>query len=123
MKTLGKEVDLVIMDYADIMKDTSNAREVRHQLGSIYEDLRGTAGEIEVPTAMDKTETTIIAAALETIERVGPTDTEITIEEIEDVRGSKREYILERAKRLMEKFGESEKGLDEFNEEISKWEA
>ena len=49
MKTLGHEVDLVIMDYADIMKDTSNAREVRHQLGNIYEDLRGTAGEIEVP--------------------------------------------------------------------------
>ena len=49
MKTLGHEVDLVIMDYADIMKDTSNAREVRHALGNIYEDLRGTAGEIEVP--------------------------------------------------------------------------
>jgi replicative DNA helicase len=37
------------MDYADIMKDASNAREVRHALGNIYEDLRGTAGEIEVP--------------------------------------------------------------------------
>ena len=49
MKTLGHEVDLVIMDYADIMKDTSNAREVRHALGNIYEELRGTAGEIEVP--------------------------------------------------------------------------
>ena len=49
MKTLGKEVDLVIMDYADIMKDTSNAREVRHALGNIYEDLRGMAGELEVP--------------------------------------------------------------------------
>ena len=30
-----------------------------------------TIGEIEVPSAMDKTETTILAAALETIERVG----------------------------------------------------
>ena len=49
MKTLGKEVDLVIMDYADIMKDTSNAKEVRHALGNIYEDLRGLAGEMEVP--------------------------------------------------------------------------
>lgn len=49
MKTLGHEVDLVIMDYADIMKDTSNAREVRHSLGNIYEELRGTAGEIGVP--------------------------------------------------------------------------
>jgi len=77
-----------------------------------------TTGEIEVPSAMDKTETTIIAAALETIERVGPSDTKITIEEIEDVRGSKRDYILERAKKLMEKLGESGNGIDEMTDEI-----
>ncbi len=77
-----------------------------------------TTGEIEVPTAMDKTETTIIAAALETIERVGPTDTKITIEEIEDVRGSKRDYILDRAKKLMAKFGSDDMEVDEMSEEI-----
>ncbi len=77
-----------------------------------------TTGEIEVPTAMDKTETTLIAAALETIERVGPTDTKITIDEIEDVRGSKRDYILERAKKLMAKFGTDDKEIDEMSEEI-----
>ncbi len=76
-----------------------------------------TFGEIEVPTAMDKTETAIIAAALETIERVGPTDTKITIENIEDVRGSKRDYILERAKKLMENI-ESYNEVDEMAEEI-----
>ena len=53
-----------------------------------------TLGEIEVPSSMDKTETAIIAAALETIERVGPSDTKIIIEDIEDVRESKRDYIL-----------------------------
>jgi len=77
-----------------------------------------TIGEIEVPSAMDKTETTIIAAALETIERVGPSDTQVTIEEIEDVRGSKRDYILERAKKLMEKLGDTKGDLSEFSEEI-----
>ena len=77
-----------------------------------------TTGEIEVPTAMDKTETTLIAAALETIERVGPTDTKITIDEIEDVRGSKRDFILERAKKLMEKFGTEDREIDEMSEEI-----
>lgn len=77
-----------------------------------------TTGEIEVPTAMDKTETTLIAAALETIERVGPTDTKISIEEIEDVRGSKRDFILERAKKLMEKFGSDDMEIDEMSEEI-----
>lgn len=76
-----------------------------------------TFGEIEVPTAMDKTETAIIAAALETIERVGPTDTKITIEKIEDVRGNKRDYILERAKKLMEKINTYNE-VDEMTEEI-----
>jgi|TARA_Y100000034_G_scaffold133097_1_gene197690 DNA primase len=77
-----------------------------------------TVGEIEVPSAMDKTETTIIGAALETIERVGPTDTKISVTKIEDVRGSKRDYILERAKKLMEKMGESKTDLDEMSDEI-----
>jgi len=77
-----------------------------------------TLGEIEVPSALDKTETTIIAAALETIERVGPSDTKITIEKIEDVRGSKRDYILERAKKLMEKLGDSGSEMSEMTSEI-----
>lgn len=60
-----------------------------------------TIGTIQIPTALDQSETTLIAAALETIERVGPCDAQIEIERIEDVRGSKRDYILERAKKLM----------------------
>ncbi len=79
---------------------------------------RKTIGEIEVPSAMDKTETSIIAAALETIERIGPGDTKITIEDIEDVRGSKRDYILERAKKLMEKLGGAGNNVSEMTDEI-----
>jgi len=79
---------------------------------------RKTVGEIEVPSAMDKTETTIIAAALETIERIGPSDTKIVVEDIEDVRGSKRDYILERAKKLMERLGESGNGISDMTDEI-----
>lgn len=60
-----------------------------------------TKGTITLPSALDKTETTLIAAALETIEKIGPTDAKITINEIEDVRGSKRDYIMERAKQLL----------------------
>ncbi len=59
-------------------------------------------GEIKIPTAMDKSETTLIAAALETIDRIGPTEAEIKILKIEDVRGSKRDYIIDRAKQLLE---------------------
>ena len=62
---------------------------------------RKTMGEIKIPTALDKSETTLIAAAIETIERIGPSDSQIEITKIEDVRGTKRDYIVERAKKLM----------------------
>lgn len=60
-----------------------------------------TTGKILIPTALDQSETALIAAAIETIERIGPCDAQIEVERIEDVRGSKREYIVERAKKLM----------------------
>ena len=49
LTTLGTKVDMVVVDYADILKDTGGAREVRHALGNIYEDLRGLAGEFQIP--------------------------------------------------------------------------
>tara|TARA_Y100000004_G_scaffold195831_1_gene264023 strand:+ start:566 stop:1927 length:1362 start_codon:yes stop_codon:yes gene_type:complete len=45
----GFKPDLVIVDYADLLRDISGGREVRHMLGNIYEDLRGLAGEHEIP--------------------------------------------------------------------------
>ena len=63
---------------------------------------KNTNGKIQIPTALDQSETTLIAAAIETIERMGPSDAQIEIERIEDVRGRKRDYILERAKKLMQ---------------------
>jgi len=63
-----------------------------------------TKGEIIIPTALDKTETAIIGAAMETIDKIGPTSAKITIREIEDIRGSKRDYIMERAKKLLAGF-------------------
>ncbi len=75
------------------------------KIGRIEVDLekadKRTIGIIKIPTALDQSETALIAAALETIERVGPCDAQIEIERIEDVRGNKRDYILERAKKLM----------------------
>jgi DNA primase len=60
-----------------------------------------TKGKIIIPTALDKAETSIIAATLETIDKIGPTDAKLTITKIEDIRGSKRDYIMERAKKLL----------------------
>jgi DNA primase len=67
-------------------------------------------GDIEVPTALDKSETTLIAAALETIDKIGPTEAEIKISKIEDVRGNKREFILQRAKTLLSALDTNEVG-------------
>lgn len=49
MIMLGKKPDLVIVDYADLLRGAVARKEMRHELESIYEDLRGVAGEYEVP--------------------------------------------------------------------------
>ena len=49
LTTLGTQVDMVVVDYADILRDIGGSREVRHALGNIYEDLRGLAGEFQIP--------------------------------------------------------------------------
>jgi len=50
LKVLGKKFDMVVVDYGDILRDTTKyVKEVRHALGNIYEDLRGMAGEFDVP--------------------------------------------------------------------------
>tara|TARA_B110001454_G_scaffold205537_1_gene215206 strand:- start:663 stop:2060 length:1398 start_codon:yes stop_codon:yes gene_type:complete len=41
--------DVIIVDYADILRDTSGIKEYRLALGNIYEDLRGMAGEYDIP--------------------------------------------------------------------------
>jgi DNA primase len=78
------------------------------KIGRIEVDLERknkiTSGVIKIPTALDQSETTLIAAAVETIEKIGPCDSQIEVEKIEDVRGSKRDYIIERAKKFMADF-------------------
>ena len=53
-----------------------------------------TQGNIIVPSSLDKSETSIIAAALEIIQRIGPGNAKITVPKIEDVRISKRHAII-----------------------------
>ncbi|MDD5132981.1 MAG: DNA primase DnaG [Candidatus Nanoarchaeia archaeon] len=60
-----------------------------------------TEGQIIIPSSLDKEETTIIAAAIETIQKIGPCDSKVKVEKIEDVRVSKRDFVLERAKELL----------------------
>ncbi len=60
-----------------------------------------TDGEIIIPSSLDKTETAIIAAALEIIQRIGPCNAKIEVKKIEDVRISKRQFVIDRAKALL----------------------
>lgn len=43
----GKRPDIVVVDYADLLR--GYGQEKRHELEGIYEDLRGMAGEYEIP--------------------------------------------------------------------------
>lgn len=47
----GFQPDLVLVDYADLLRDTSSKGAVRNDimLGNIYEDLRGMAGTYQIP--------------------------------------------------------------------------
>lgn len=77
------------------------------------------SGTISIPSSFDKVETAILAAALETIDRVGPCIAHIGVNRIEDVRASKRKYVIDRAKRiLVEMFDENILETEEITEEI-----
>ncbi|MCJ7572323.1 MAG: DNA primase DnaG [Candidatus Thermoplasmatota archaeon] len=58
-------------------------------------------GEITLPTSLDKVETVILAAAFESIDRVGPCKATIKTERVEDVRVVRRKQVIDRAKELL----------------------
>ena len=66
-------------------------------------------GVITLPTSLDKVETVILAAAFESIDRVGPCKATITEEHVEDVRVVRRNRVIERAKELLNKVMEEGK--------------
>ncbi len=66
-----------------------------------------TIGAIIIPSSLDKAETSIVGAALEVIERIGPCNAKIAVTKIEDVRVSKRTYVVERAKDLLKQLMDS----------------
>ena len=58
-------------------------------------------GEILIPSSMDNVETAIIASSLETIDRIGPCAAKIVVTEIQDVRSTKVNAVIDRAKDLL----------------------
>ena len=66
-----------------------------------------TKGTIIIPSSLDKAETSIVGAALEIIQRIGPCNAKLEVTNIEDVRVSKRSMVVERAKELLKRMMEN----------------
>lgn len=89
---LGDELDL-----RDLQK---NGRIGRIEVNLNSREGR-TVGEIRIPSSLDMVETCIIAAALETVDRVGPCEANIKVKKVEDTRNTKRKVLIDRAKLLL----------------------
>jgi DNA primase len=68
-------------------------------------------GEIIIPSSLDQVETAILASGLETVDRIGPCRAKIEIVSVEDIRISKRQKVVERAKEILGKLQEESKGV------------
>jgi DNA primase len=76
-------------------------------------------GEIIIPSSLDSAETALIAATLETIERVGPCLAKITLKSVEDTREVKRKFVVEKAKAILkELLDKSTPDINRIAEEI-----
>jgi DNA primase len=60
-----------------------------------------TYGEVLIPMSTDINTAALIAAAVESVDKVGPCSSRFTLEIIEDVRATKRKIIVERAKGIV----------------------
>jgi DNA primase len=79
-----------------------------------------TTGKINIPTSLDRVSTAIIAASIESIDRVGPCKASVILNKIEDIRDARRRLIIDRAKDVLRKWTvETMPGTDEIFREVS----
>jgi len=64
-----------------------------------------TFGEILIPMSTDVSTAALIAAAVESVDKVGPCSARVELVTIEDVRASRRKQIVDRAKDIMKEWG------------------
>jgi DNA primase len=64
-----------------------------------------TYGEILIPMSTDVSTAALIAAAVESVDKVGPCSARVELVTIEDVRASRRKQIVDRAKDIMKEWG------------------
>jgi len=58
-------------------------------------------GTILIPSSLDMVETSVIAATIESVDRVGPCNANITVTKVEDARNVKRKKLIKRAKEIL----------------------
>ncbi|MBE0512230.1 DNA primase [Candidatus Bathyarchaeota archaeon] len=79
-----------------------------------------TTGTITIPTSLDRVSTAIIAASIESINRVGPCEAKVTLDKMEDIRDARRRTIINRAKQVLHEWTiETMPGTDEIFREVS----
>ncbi|UCF58359.1 MAG: DNA primase [Candidatus Bathyarchaeota archaeon] len=79
-----------------------------------------TTGALLIPTSLDRVSAVILAASLESIDRVGPCAAKVTLEKIEDIRNARRTAIIKRAKEILHKWTiEAIPGTEEIFREVS----
>ena len=82
------------------------------RIGRIEVDVSTKAGKstgtVTVPSSLDMVETSIIAAAIEGVDRVGPCNAKISVKDVEDARTAKRKSVIDRAKELLKKLMDEE---------------
>jgi len=75
------------------------------RIGRIQVDIKSSngkiKGEIKIPSNLDRAETALIAALIETIDKVGPYSAKIQVVKIVDLRVEKLKKAVERAKELL----------------------
>ena len=107
---LGDELDL---------RDLQASSRVGRIDVSIRSENGQSFGEVTVASSLDKVETAILAASLETIDRIGPCGAAVEVTSIEDVRAAKRREVVERAKELVAGgFEETSLGSDDVLAEV-----
>ncbi|MEM1995397.1 MAG: DNA primase DnaG [Nitrososphaerales archaeon] len=60
-----------------------------------------TSGEVLIPMSTDISTAALVAAAVESVDKVGPCSAHFTLVGIEDVRAAKKKLIVERAKQIL----------------------
>ncbi|MFH1391307.1 MAG: DNA primase DnaG [Candidatus Diapherotrites archaeon] len=91
---LGDEMDL-----KELQKNGKLGRiEIEHKTA-----MGRTKGEVLVPSSMDMAETSLLAAGIESVDKVGPSEAKFEIISMEDTRTNKRDEIKTRAQELLKK--------------------